>query len=58
MQLGLAFWCSKTPLSAIELGVRVRHTGAECRQWMRDAGFTHTYVEHLAGSDSMVVGIK
>lgn len=58
MQLGLAFWCSKTLLSANELAVRIRHTGAECRQSMRDAEFTHTYVEHLPGLDSMVVGIK
>ncbi len=34
------------------------YTGADCRQWMRDTGFMHTYVEHLAGPDSMVVGIK
>jgi hypothetical protein len=34
------------------------YTGADCQGWMRDAGFTDTYVEHLAGPDSMVVGIK
>ncbi len=34
------------------------YTGADCQQWMRDIGFTHTYVEHLAGPDSMVVGIR
>lgn len=34
------------------------YTGADCRQWMREAGFRETYVEHLAGPDSMVVGIK
>jgi hypothetical protein len=25
---------------------------------MHQAGFTETYIEHLAGPDSMVVGIK
>lgn len=34
------------------------YTGADCRQWMREVGFGTTYVEHLAGPDSMVVGIK
>jgi len=34
------------------------YTGADCRQWMHAAGFTETYVEHLVGPDSMVVGIK
>lgn len=33
-------------------------TGADCRQWMKKAGFTRTSVEHLAGPDSMVIGIK
>ena len=34
------------------------YTGADCRGWMADAGFSESYVEHLAGPDSMVVGIK
>jgi SAM-dependent methyltransferase len=34
------------------------YTGADCQAWMRDSGFSDTYVEHLAGPDSMVVGIK
>jgi precorrin-6B methylase 2 len=34
------------------------YTGADCREWLRDAGFSKSYVEHLAGPDSMVVGIK
>jgi len=34
------------------------YTGADCCSWMREAGFQETYVEHLAGPDSMVVGIK
>ncbi|MGN6167440.1 MAG: methyltransferase [Solirubrobacteraceae bacterium] len=34
------------------------YTGADCQRWMRESGFTETYVEHLAGPDSMVVGIK
>lgn len=33
-------------------------TGADCRGWMQDAGFTNTRVEHLVGPDYMVVGIK
>lgn len=34
------------------------YTGKDCTSWMRDAGFRETRVEHLAGPDSMVVGIK
>lgn len=34
------------------------YTGAECRAWMKEAGFRETYVQHLVGPDSMVVGIK
>jgi O-methyltransferase domain/Dimerisation domain len=34
------------------------YTGADCSQWMREAGFRQTRVEHLAGPDSMVIGIK
>ncbi|MFI5395765.1 MAG: methyltransferase [Candidatus Binatia bacterium] len=34
------------------------YTGADCSGWMRAAGFRETRVEHLAGPDSMVVGIK
>jgi hypothetical protein len=33
------------------------YTGADCQDWMRRAGVRETRVEHLAGSDSMVVGI-
>ena len=33
-------------------------TGADCRAWMKDVGFRETRVEHLAGPDSMVVGVK
>jgi precorrin-6B methylase 2 len=33
------------------------YTGADCRGWMAEAGFRESYVEHLAGPDSMVVGI-
>ena len=32
--------------------------GAGCSGWMKAAGFRNTRVEHLAGPDSMVVGIK
>jgi hypothetical protein len=34
------------------------YTGADCSQWMREAGFRETKVEHLVGPDSMVIGIK
>ncbi len=33
-------------------------TGADCRQWMKQVGFTRTKVEPLAGPDSMVIGFK
>ena len=33
-------------------------TGADCQQWMREAGFRETRVEHLDGPHSMVVGVK
>ena len=34
------------------------YTGADCCEWMQEAGFRDTRVEHLVGPDSMVVGIK
>jgi hypothetical protein len=34
------------------------YTGAECCGWMRDVGFSETYVEGLTGIESMVVGVK
>ena len=34
------------------------YTGADCIGWMKEAGFREAYVEHLAGPDSMVVGVK
>jgi SAM-dependent methyltransferase len=42
----------------IELPGGFDYTGAQCQQWLREAGFHRTYVEHLAGPESMVVGIK
>ena len=33
-------------------------TAADCQRWMRDVGFSETYVQPLVGPDSMVVGIK
>jgi hypothetical protein len=39
-------------------GVGFDFTGADCRGWMAEAAFTESYVEHLAGTESMVVGIK
>ncbi|MDT0306500.1 methyltransferase [Streptomyces sp. DSM 44917] len=43
-------------LTATEEGVN--YTAADCREWMREAGFTETRAEHLTGPDSMIVGIK
>ncbi|MGI9085772.1 MAG: methyltransferase [Aeromicrobium sp.] len=34
------------------------YTGADCRAWMLEAGFRDSYVQHLVGPDSMVVGTK
>jgi SAM-dependent methyltransferase len=34
------------------------YTGADCRRWMREAGFARTKVERLAGPDGMVIGFK
>jgi hypothetical protein len=34
------------------------YTGADCSSWMRETGFRETYVEHLVGPHSMVVGVK
>lgn len=34
------------------------YTGADCIEWMREAGFEDCRVEHLVGPDSMVIGIK
>jgi hypothetical protein len=34
------------------------YTGADCSRWMKEAGFSKTRVEPLAGPDSMVIGIK
>ena len=42
----------------IELPGGFDYTGADCQRWMREVGFRTTRVEHLAGPDSMVVGIK
>ncbi len=34
------------------------YTGADCIGWMKEAGFREARVEHLAGPDSMVIGLK
>ena len=34
------------------------YTGADCSEWLKQAGFRETRVEHLFGPDSMVIGIK
>jgi O-methyltransferase domain/Dimerisation domain len=34
------------------------YTGADCCGWMREVGFTESYVERLTGTQSMVVAVK
>ena len=34
------------------------YTGRDCRGWMANVGFRDSYVEPLAGRESMVVAIK
>lgn len=34
------------------------YTGADCREWMKEAGFRESRIEPLLGPDSMVIGIK
>jgi precorrin-6B methylase 2 len=34
------------------------YTGADCQEWMREAGFSAMRVEPLVGPDSMVIGFK
>jgi len=34
------------------------YTAADCSEWMKQAGFHEIRVEHLAGPESMVIGIK
>jgi hypothetical protein len=42
----------------IELPGGFDYTGADCCAWMKETGFRETQVVHLAGPDSMVIGIK
>ncbi len=42
----------------IEMEAGFDYTGADCRSWMAEVGFRDSYIEHLVGPDSMVVGIK
>jgi 2-polyprenyl-3-methyl-5-hydroxy-6-metoxy-1,4-benzoquinol methylase len=34
------------------------YSGADCKGWMREAGFSSTSQHHLVGPDAMVIGIK
>ncbi len=34
------------------------YTAADCKSWMKEAGFRETRAEHLNGPDSMVIAIK
>jgi SAM-dependent methyltransferase len=49
-------------LMSLNMLIETRHgfdyTGADCKQWLREAGFRTVRQEHLGGADSMVVGIK
>jgi SAM-dependent methyltransferase len=49
-------------LMSLNMLIETRHgfdyTGADCKQWLRDAGFRTVRQEPLGGADSMVVGIK
>jgi hypothetical protein len=42
----------------IETPAGFDYTGADCREWMAQTGFSSSYVEALSGGESMVVGIK
>lgn len=42
----------------IELPGGFDYTGADWTAWLREAGFRDIRVEHLAGPDSMVIGMK
>lgn len=42
----------------IETPAGFDYSGADCCTWLQEVGFSETYVEHLVGPDSMVVGIK
>lgn len=42
----------------IELPGGFDYTGADGSGWMKEIGFRETRVEHLAGPDSMIVGLK
>jgi hypothetical protein len=42
----------------IETPAGFDYTGADCRGWMREAGFKETRVEPLCGPDSTVIGFK
>ena len=42
----------------IELPGGFDYTGADGSGWMKEVGFRETRVEHLAGPDSMIVGLK
>jgi hypothetical protein len=34
------------------------YTGEDCQAWMREVGFSKTWVESLVGPDSMAIGLK
>lgn len=42
----------------IETPVGADYTGADCQGWMHAAGFRESYVQPLAGPDSMAIGVK
>jgi hypothetical protein len=42
----------------IETPAGFSYTGTDCQGWMREGGFRQIGVEHLVGTDLMVIGIR
>jgi hypothetical protein len=42
----------------IETAAGVDYPGADSSEWMKQAGFRATRVDHLLGPDSMMIGSK
>jgi len=53
-----AFVLSMSVNMLIETTGGFDYPGADCQGWMREVGLRETRVEQLAGTDSMVIGIK
>jgi hypothetical protein len=57
-ELASAFGLLMSLTMLIEAPGGFDYTGADCQGWMRDAGFSETYAQHIAGPHSMVVAIR